>query len=79
MSYTYYIVSKSILDALYRVRKCLTDSLSVLSEVTRVLVSPARLAVAVASQAFVYPLPERKKKAKQAARARGSGVVREDW
>ena len=33
MSYTYYIVSKSVLYILDSVKKCLIDSLSVLSEV----------------------------------------------
>ena len=33
MSYTFYIVSKSVLYALYSVRKCLINSLSVLFEV----------------------------------------------
>ena len=35
VSYTHYLVSESVFYALYRVKKCLLDSLSVLSEVVQ--------------------------------------------
>ena len=66
VSYTLYIASKSVLDTPYSVKKCLFDTLSVLSEVTRLLeyylhthVAPSGALSELPQEPIPYPGPSR--------------------
>ena len=52
VSYKLYSVSKSVLDTLYSVKKCLTDSLSVLFEVGFDITAAGRVAARVKATLF---------------------------